>query len=58
MMPYFGIIDWNDFSQAIKDINYNGVFSLELSVPEKLSRADMEKWLRMGAGVAEGIINV
>ena len=58
MMPYFGIIDWNDFSQAIKDINYNGVFSLELSVPKKLSRTDMEKWLRMGAGVAEGIINV
>ena len=56
MMPHFGIIDWGDFSKSLRDVGYVGVFSLELAVPRELSRVDMERWLKMGAGVAEDII--
>ena len=39
-MPYFGIIDWNDFSKALKEINFDGCFSLETipagSLPDKI----------------------
>ena len=39
MMPYYGIIDWTAFSDALKDIGFNGVLSLE-TVPPPLP--DME----------------
>ena len=29
LMPYFGIIDWSDFVEALKEIEFDGVFSLE-----------------------------
>lgn len=35
LWPYFGIIDWDDFAKALKEINYSGVFSLETSPPVK-----------------------
>lgn len=34
--PYFGIIDWADFAQSLKDIHYDGFFSLEVTPPAKL----------------------
>jgi len=34
--PYFGKTDWSDFAKALGDIGFDGVFSLEASVPEKL----------------------
>ncbi|MBQ7901129.1 MAG: sugar phosphate isomerase/epimerase [Clostridia bacterium] len=36
LLPFYGIIDWTDFSQALKDINFNGCFSLETSPPHTL----------------------
>ncbi len=33
LMPYFGIIDWSDFSKALKEINFDGCFSLETIPP-------------------------
>ncbi len=29
-LPYNGLIDWPDFVRALKDVQFNGVFSLEL----------------------------
>ena len=36
LMPMTGVIDWDDFCAAVKEIGYNGVFSLETSVSPKL----------------------
>lgn len=36
LLPCFGAIDWNDFSQALKDINYTGGLCLETAPPHKL----------------------
>lgn len=37
LMPYYGVIDWNDFANALREINYNGVFSLETLPPDSLT---------------------
>ena len=36
LLPYFGTTDWNDFSQALKDINYSGALCLETAPNHKL----------------------
>lgn len=36
-MPLDGIIDWQDLVSALKEINYDGVFSLETSPSKRLS---------------------
>ena len=36
LMPYYGIIDWKRFSEALKEIGYKGVFSLETTPSKKL----------------------
>ncbi len=36
LLPYFGTIDWEDFSKALKEINFNGGICLETAPPYKL----------------------
>lgn len=36
LFPYSGIIDWQDFAKALKDIDFKGVFSLETIPSAKL----------------------
>lgn len=36
MMPYFGRIDWNKFSEALRCIKFDGCFSLETMPPRML----------------------
>lgn len=36
LLPYFGTIDWQDFSAALTDINYTGGLCLETAPPHKL----------------------
>lgn len=35
-MPFYGIIDWEDFNEALKDVRYSGVFSLEAGPAKRL----------------------
>lgn len=35
-IPYFGIIDWDDFAKALKEINFEGCLSLETMPPRRL----------------------
>lgn len=35
-LPYFGVIDWKAFYAALKDIGYEGCFSLESKIPQAL----------------------
>ena len=32
--PYFGTIDWGDFTRALAEVNFPGVLSLECTVPQ------------------------
>ncbi len=34
-MPYTGVIDWDDFSQALFEIDFDGTVSLETGVPDE-----------------------
>lgn len=43
MMPYFGVINWEDFIDAMKEIKYKGVFSLETLPSRKLSTPIFEQ---------------
>lgn len=36
LIPYFGVIDWEDFGKALHDIDFQGVFSFETSPAAKL----------------------
>ena len=40
--PYTGIIDWEDFKKALKDINFCGVLSLETAPSADLSDEEFE----------------
>jgi sugar phosphate isomerase/epimerase len=55
MMPYFGNIDWKDFANALKEIEFNGVFSLETLPPVKLDNDMFEKSCIMLAESAKRI---
>jgi len=59
LSPYYGIIDWDDFSRALKDINYQGVLSLETmpakSMPDALFEDASIQLCKIGEKLAEGI---
>lgn len=42
-IPFYGTIDWEDFSKALKDIEFDGVFSLEVLPPSKVKDDAFEK---------------
>ncbi len=55
-MPYFGICDWKDFADALKETGFSGVFSLETNPPSKLSDELFEKASLMLAEITDSII--
>ncbi len=57
LMPYFGTIDWKAFARSLKDIGYDGVFSLETAAPGKLPDSLFEKSSIMLYEIADEIIN-
>ena len=57
LMPYFGTIDWKAFARSLKDIGYNGVFSLETSAPNTLPDILFEKSSILLYEIANEIIN-
>ena len=36
LLPYFGTVDWKNFAKGLKEINYNGSFSIETTPPPSL----------------------
>ena len=48
--PYYGVIDWQDFKTALKEIGFEGSVSLETAVPKKIPEPAREK---MRIGLAE-----
>ncbi len=57
MMPYFGIIDWSEFALALKDINFDGCFSLETIPPRKLSNDIFEDMCKLLLKIAKEIVS-
>ncbi|MBQ7793662.1 MAG: sugar phosphate isomerase/epimerase [Clostridia bacterium] len=57
MMPYFGVIDWKDFAEALKEIKFNGSFSLETVPPAKLPPQIFEDMCKILAKIAKEIVS-
>ena len=57
-LPYFGVIDWGDFSKALKDIDFKGIFSLETPSCPNMCDEDYEKLNRMKFDMAQRVINL
>lgn len=55
LMPYFGVIDWKDFANALKDISFDGSFSLETMPPATLPDDPFEDMCRLYAKTAKAI---
>jgi len=54
--PYTGIIDWEDFGKALKDINFDGVLSLETAPSAELPDDEFEKQSKELAIIARKIV--
>lgn len=57
LFPYFGFIDWEDFARALKDISFDGVFSLEVLPSGKLPLPIFEEMCESLVKIAKNIIN-
>lgn len=57
MMPTMGIIDWTAFANALKNISFDGCFSLETMPPTKLSNDIFEDMCKLLFRIANEIIN-
>jgi len=55
--PYTGIIDWEDFGRALKDINFDGVLSMETAPRADLPDDEFEKQSRELAAIARKLAN-
>ena len=55
MMPYFGCIDWEDFAKSLKDIKFDGCFSLETIPSKKLTDDIFESMCKDLAKIAQNI---
>ena len=55
--PGMGMIDWTDAMNALKEIGFDGVFSLELVFPDKFSEPVFKNSCRLAADMAYEIVN-
>lgn len=56
LLPYFGVIDWKDFGQALKEIEFDGVFSFETAPPGKLPTPVFEEMCKLLVKIAKEIM--
>lgn len=56
LYPFIGVIDWADFAAALRDIHFEGVFSLETAPSPKLSDKLFCESARLLANCARQII--
>ena len=58
LMPYFGTVDWKAFAEGLRNINYDGVFSLETNPPENLLGDIFEEQAVVLCKIAKSIIEM
>ncbi len=56
LTPYYGTVDWADFGAALKEIDYQGVFSLEVKLPGSLPSPMFEEHVKTLAKIAKQIM--
>lgn len=56
LMPYMGIIDWKDFGKALKEVRFDGVFSLETKAASDLPDDLFEETSKLLCRYAERIV--
>ena len=54
-LPGFGVIDWTEFGKALREIGYEGSFSLETGVPGRVPSAAREEMEIALFGIADTI---
>ena len=54
-MPYCGTIDWEDFASSLKEIGFDGVFSLETLPPARTPCNIFEDLSKVQAKIARQI---
>ena len=57
LLPYSGRIDWKAYAKALKDIEFDGVFNMELVIPDKLPIHLRENMHRHIAAIGNHIVN-
>ncbi len=57
-MPYFGVVDWEDFGRALGEIGYDGVFNFETAPPDKMPDGVYEEMCKAMVKVAKEITSV
>ncbi|MBE6688406.1 MAG: sugar phosphate isomerase/epimerase [Ruminococcaceae bacterium] len=57
IFPGLGMTDWTDVMAALKEINFDGVFSLELNFPDKFSESIFENFCRLVSKMTHDIVN-
>ena len=57
LFPCFGKLDWKEFVTALREVGFDGTFSLETAPPTTLSTPTYEKFLIALQGLANDIIN-
>lgn len=55
LMPYMGVIDWKDFSKALRENDFDGVFSLETVPNPALEEALFDEVSRLQVKLVTGI---
>ena len=55
--PGMGMTDWEDAVKALREIEFEGVFSLELNFPDKFSEPVFASSCRLAVSMATEIIN-
>ena len=56
LMPYYGVIDWEDFGKALREVGFSGSFSLETAPSRKLPSEQFDKMSKLLFEIAKSII--
>lgn len=57
LLPYEGVVDWEDISRAMQEIGFDGVFSLETTPGKKTPQPMYDELWRILAQMADHIAN-
>ena len=56
LIPYMGVIDWKEFVLALKEIEFDGVFSMEAKLKDFLPSASLETKLKAYQCILDDLI--
>lgn len=57
LAPYMGVIDWADFAKALREVGFDGVFSLEVKVTALLPNAPVDLQKKMLKAITDEVLS-